>query len=217
MESKKIVVEVWSDIMCPFCYIGKKNFEKALQQIPNADQFQVEWKSFQLDPEIPENTSFLGEKEYLAQRKGMQEAQVREMLQYVTEAGANAGIKMNFDRSIVANTQRAHRLLHFAKQTNQANALKERLFAAHFTDGLDVGNREVLSQLAAEVGLDSSEVNRVLNSDEFAYDVIQDIQEGANIGVRGVPFFVIDRKYAVSGAQPVEVFVETLEKAAAEN
>lgn len=217
MESKKIVVEVWSDIMCPFCYIGKKNFEKALQQIPNADQFQVEWKSFQLDPEIPENTSFLGEKEYLAQRKGMQEAQVREMLQYVTEAGANAGIKMNFDRSIVANTQRAHRLLHLAKQTNQANALKERLFAAHFTDGLDVGNREVLSQLAAEVGLDSSEVNRVLNSDEFAYDVIQDIQEGANIGVRGVPFFVIDRKYAVSGAQPVEVFVETLEKAAAEN
>jgi predicted DsbA family dithiol-disulfide isomerase len=209
-------VEVWSDIMCPFCYIGKKNYEKALAQLPNADQLEIEWKSFQLDPEIPENVSFAGEKEYLAQRKGLSEGQVIGMLQHVKQAGAAAGVEMNFDRSIVANTGRAHRLLHFAKDKGVANELKEKLFAAHFTAGLDVGNVDVLADLAEQVGLDRAEVLSVLNSDEYAYDVAQDIQEAANIGVRGVPFFVINRKYAISGAQPVEVFVETLEKALSE-
>lgn len=205
-------IEVWSDIMCPFCYIGKKNYEKALSQFSGAADIEIEWKSFQLDPEIPEGESYPSEKEYLAARKGMSATQVEGMLASVTATAAQAGVKMDFGRVIVANTLNAHRLLHFAGTKGLANDLKDRLFRAHFTDGLDVGDKEVLARLAAEVGLDAEESRAVLAGDDYAYEVAQDIQEAGNIGVRGVPFFVFNRKYAVSGAQPVEAFLQTLEK-----
>lgn len=209
-------VEVWSDIMCPFCYIGKKNYEKALSQFAGANDIEIEWKSFQLDPEIPAEESYPSEKEYLAKRKGLSGAQVTAMLESVTATAVEAGVKMDFDRVIVANTMNAHRLLHFAGEKGLANDLKERLFRAHFTDGLDVGDKQTLSDLAVEVGLDREESRAVLAGDEYAYAVAQDIQEAGNIGVRGVPFFVFNHKYAVSGAQPVEGFLQTLEKAHAE-
>lgn len=209
-------IEVWSDIMCPFCYIGKKNYEKALVQFAGAGDVEIEWKSFQLDPTIPQDESYPNEKQYLAERKGMSPAQVAGMLESVTATAAAAGVKMDFDKVIVANTLHAHRLLHFAKIKGLANAMKDRLFRAHFTDGLDVGKTDVLLKLAVEVGMDEIETRSVLESEDFAYEVAQDIQEAGNIGVRGVPFFVFNRKYAVSGAQPVEAFLQTLEKAHSE-
>ncbi len=209
-------IEIWSDIMCPFCYIGKKNYEKALSQFADAADIEIEWKSFQLDPEIPEGESYSNEREYLAARKGLSAAQVAGMLESVTATAAQAGVKMDFDRVIVANTLNAHRLLHFAGEKGMANDLKDRLFRAHFTDGLDVGDKEVLVRLAAEVGLNAEESRAVLAGDDYTYEVAQDIQEAGNIGVRGVPFFVFNRKYAISGAQPVEAFLQTLEKSHAE-
>lgn len=207
-------VEVWSDIMCPFCYIGKRNYENAVKQFAGADDIEIEWKSFQLDPTIPQGESYPSEEEYLAKSKGMAPAQVKGMLQSVSQTAAQAGVEMNFDKVIVANTMYAHRLLHFAKSKGLGNELKERLFKAHFTDGLDVGKIEVLVQLTGEIGLDAAESKAILESEEYLYDVSQDIQEAANIGVQGVPFFVFNRKFAISGAQPVEAFLETLEKAA---
>lgn len=206
-------VEVWSDIMCPFCYIGKRNYEAALKQFEHASDVTLEWKSFQLDPTIPQGASYPSEEAYLAERKGMSASQVKGMLASVTQTAAQAGVEMNFDRVIVANTLDSHRLLHFAKTQGLGNDLKDRLFQAHFTDGLDIGKKEVLADLAGDVGLDRSEAMRVLEGDDYAYDVAQDVQEAANIGVQGVPFFVFNRKYAISGAQPVDAFLQTLEKA----
>lgn len=209
-------VEVWSDIMCPFCYIGKKNYENALKQFAGAEDVEIEWKSFQLDPTIPEGTSIPNQAKYLAETKGMPAAQVEGMLKSVTATAAQAGIEMNFDQVIAANTRKAHRLLHFAKSKDLGGALKSELFQAQFTDGLDVGDTDVLVNLAGKVGLDQQAARQVLESGEYDYDVAQDIQEAANIGVQGVPFFVFNRKYAVSGAQPVEAFLQTLEKSHAE-
>lgn len=209
-------VEVWSDIMCPFCYIGKKNYEMALKELAGSEEVQVEWKSFQLDPTIPNDGSSQSEFEYLAERKGMSPEQAKGMLDNVANTAKAAGITMNFGQTIVANTLNAHRLLHFAKSHQKGSELKEKLFQAHFTDGLNVGDQNVLVRLATEVGLDADESRKVLDSDTYAYEVSQDIQEAQNIGVRGVPFFVFDRKYAISGAQPVEVFAQTIEKSLAE-
>lgn len=209
-------VEIWSDIMCPFCYIGKKNYEAALKQVPGAEDVQIEWKSFQLDPTIPNDGSSQSELAYLAERKGMSEAQAKGMLENVTNTAKASGITMNFGSVIVANTLNAHRLLHFAKSKQLGSELKEKLFEAHFMDGVNVGDFDELIRLAAAVGLDADESRKVLESDAYAYEVSQDIQEAQNIGVRGVPFFVIDRKYAISGAQPVDVFAQTLDKSLAE-
>src|SRR5690606_28166457 len=141
---------------------------------------EIEWKSFQLDPEIPEGESYSNEREYLAARKGLSAAQVAGMLESVTATAAQAGVKMDFDRVIVANTLNAHRLLHFAGEKGMANDLKDRLFRAHFTDGLDVGDKEVLVRLAAEVGLNAEESRAVLAGDDYTYEVAQDIQEAGN-------------------------------------
>lgn len=205
-------VEVWSDIVCPFCYIGKKNYEKALREFAGAAEVELEWKSFQLDPTIPQGVSYSGQAKYLSEQRGMPIEQIQSMLQSVTATAAAAGIEMNLEQSFATNTLHAHRLLHFAKSEGLGDALKDRLFRAHFTEGLDVGDRATLVQLAVDVGLDKDRSQAVLEGDQYAYEVNQDIQEAANIGVTGVPFFVFNRKYAVSGAQPAEVFLQTLEK-----
>lgn len=209
-------VEVWSDIMCPFCYIGKHHYEKALKQFSNAANIDLEWKSFQLDPELPKATSYSDTYQYLAERKGMTYDQAQQMTAGVSEAGKQAGLELNFEQAIVANTFDAHRLIHFAHTKQLGSALKEALFRAHFTDGKNIGDPAILLALGEEIGLESAAVGHVLESDQYAYEVTQDIQEAQNIGVRGVPFFVFNRKYAVSGAQPVDVFLETLQKSFAE-
>ncbi|TYR36204.1 DsbA family oxidoreductase [Sphingobacterium phlebotomi] len=205
-------IEIWSDVMCPFCYIGKRNFETALAKFPEKEHIEVVWKSFQLDPTIPEVANETQE-EYLVKRKGMSVEQVKGMLENVTQSAKQVGLDYHLDKSVMVNSQKAHQLIQFAKTKGLGDEVEERLFKAFFTEGKSIADLDTLTQLGKEIGLDEAELQTAFTDDKYAYLVKQDIQEARQIGVRGVPFFVIDRKYAVSGAQPAEAFVQNLEKA----
>lgn len=206
-------VEIWSDVMCPFCYVGKKNFENALVQLSFKDKIEVEWKSFQLDPDLPVEGLDMSTAAYLAKRKGMPEQQIQGMMDNLQHAGQAVGIDFKQDQSIPVNTIRAHRLIHFAQSHGKGNEMEEALFFAHFTAGKNVGDIEVLVSLAEQVGLNAAEVRAFLATDEQIDEVTADITEARALGISGVPFFVLDRKYGVSGAQPTEAFVEALTQA----
>ena len=204
-------IEIWSDVICPFCYIGKRNLETALEQFADQKNIEIVWKSFQLDPTIPEiaNESHT---EYLVKRKGMPAEQVQGMLANVTEMAKNVGLDYHLEKSVVVNSQKAHQLIQFAKSKKLGNEAEERLFKAFFTEGKNIADTETLVQLGKDFGLEESEIKANLENEKFKYEIAQDIQEAQKIGVTGVPFFVFDRKYAISGAQPTEIFLETLSK-----
>lgn len=212
--SNKLKVEIWSDIMCPFCYIGKRHFEAALDKFNNKENIEIEWKSFQLDPSIPELT---GEPksvyQYLAERKGISYEQSERLHQNVVAMAKAVGLEYNFDKAIVANSFNAHRMIQLSKTKGLGDKAEERLFLAYFTQGKNFGDPQTLIELGKDIGLTEHEVKEALTNDEYAFKVKQDIQEAANIGINGVPFFVFNRRYGISGAQPVEVFTETFEKA----
>jgi predicted DsbA family dithiol-disulfide isomerase len=205
-------VEIWSDVMCPFCYIGKRRFEDALQKSPHKDEIQVEWKSFQLNPDL---VTSLGTNinQYLAKRKGWTLEQAEEMNAHITGMAAEAGLTYNFDKAIVANSFNAHRFSHLAKKHGLGDAAEEQLFKAYFTDGKNTDDINTLIELGTAIGLDAAEVKQISESDAYAGEVKEDILEAQRLGVSGVPFFVLDRKYGISGAQAVPVFEETIEKA----
>ena len=204
-------IEIWSDVMCPFCYIGKNNFEQALSKLPFKDEVEVEWKSFQLDPTLdPKKTQ--DTIQYFREKKGVPEAQAAQMLSQVTQMGKEAGIDFDFRKALITNTFSAHKLLHLAKKHNKSNEMEEALFIAHFIDGKNVGDTEVLVALAESLGIDKEEAKQAVTTDNLDYEVNQDIQEARNNGVSGVPFFVLNGKYAVSGAQPVEAFENALQQ-----
>ncbi|WP_298740516.1 DsbA family oxidoreductase [uncultured Chitinophaga sp.] len=204
-------VEIWSDVMCPFCYIGKRKFEKALAQFPGKEHITVEWKSFQLNPELV-NNSGQSIHEYLAEHKGWTLSYAKQLNEQVSGMAAAVGLEYNLDKAVVANSFDAHRFVHLAAQHGLGDAAEESLFRAYFTEGKDISDREVLAQLGAGIGLDAEEVRRTLSGNTYAREVQRDIAEAAALGARGVPFFVIDRKYAVSGAQPEEVFLKALQQ-----
>ncbi|WP_343638451.1 DsbA family oxidoreductase [Chryseobacterium sp.] len=204
-------IEIWSDVMCPFCYIGKNNFEQALNKLPFKDEVEIEWKSFQLDPTLdPKETQ--DTIQYFREKKGVAEAQAAQMLGQVTQMGKGAGIDFNFGKTLITNTFSAHKLLHLAKKHNKSNEMEEALFIAHFIDGKNVGDTEVLTALAESLGIDREEALQAITTDQLDYEVNQDIQEARNNGISGVPFFVLNGKYAVSGAQPAEVFENALQQ-----
>lgn len=205
-------VEIWSDVMCPFCYIGKRRFESALQQLGYNNEIEVEWKSFQLDPSI-KNEPGKNINQYLAERKGISVQQAKEMNDHVTNMAAVEGLQYNFDKAVVANSFDAHRFSHLASKYGKGDAAEERLFKAYFTEGKNIADHATLVQLGTDIGLDSAEVKQVLESNTYANEVHNDIAEAEALGVRGVPFFVLDRKYAVSGAQSADAFRQALEKA----
>jgi predicted DsbA family dithiol-disulfide isomerase len=205
-------IEIWSDVACPWCYIGKRRFESALSGFAHKDAVEVAWKSFQLDPSIPEH--FHGsEAEYLSERKGMDLSQVRSMMGHVTDAAAGEGLDYKFDDLVVANSFNAHQLLHLAKAHGLGDAVKEALLSGHFEKGEDIGSRDYLVRTGTAAGLDPDEINAALDTDKYADDVRADFAEGQALGVSGVPFFVIDRKYGISGAQPAELFSQALNEA----
>ncbi|GGH12808.1 DsbA family oxidoreductase [Pedobacter zeae] len=202
-------VEIWSDVMCPFCYIGKRHFEQALEKLPFKKEIEIDWKSFQLNPEY-QNTSNETVYDYLSRSKGMPVEQAKQMTRQVADMAANAGLTLDFDTSIPANTFNAHRLIHLAAKHDLQDLAEEKLFEAHFLKGRNIGENDVLIDLAVEMGLDKEEVTAVLNGNEFAEAVRYDIYESQNLGIRGVPYFVMDRKYGISGAQPVQAFTDAL-------
>ena len=205
-------VEIWSDIVCPFCYIGKRKFETALADFAGKDKVEIEWKSFQLDPEM-DNKEGLNVHEYLGKRKGGTAADGKRMNDSMTAAAAEVGLQYDFDNGIINNTMNAHRLLHWAKAAGLQNELKERIFKAYYTEGINTADIAELVRLAKETGLDPVQARKVLEENLYVKEVLQDQQEAAELGVQGVPFYVFNRKYAVSGAQPSEVFAQVLNKA----
>ena len=208
-------IEIWSDVMCPFCYIGKRNFERALEQFADKDKLQVVWKSFQLDPSIPEVQSE-SYSNYLVKAKGMPKAQVDAMLANVTQNAKNAGLDYDFDKSVMVNSLKAHRVIQFAKTRGLGDVAEERFFKAFFTEGENIADDATLIKIGNDIGLDEAAVELALTNDKYLDMINQDIQEARTIGVQGVPFFVFNRKYAVSGAQPPQAFLQTLQKSFAE-
>lgn len=205
-----MTVEIWSDVMCPFCYLGKKNFEEALEQIEDSEKVKVEWKSFQLNPNLTnEGMSTL---DYLSQNRGMSVEQVKGSFNHLVSAGKEKGIVFDFDKAIIVNTAKAHRLIQLAKEKGLGDEAEEAFFKVYFTDGMNVSDSKVLEEVGLSVGLTKDEVDLAQTDVKYQSGFERDLYEASQIGVKGVPFFVFDRKYAVSGAQPVEVFKQTLEK-----
>ena len=204
-------VEIWSDVVCPWCYIGKRNLDEALAGFAHRDEVEVRWRSFELDPEAPavREGDYAGR---LAAKYGVARPQAQEMIDRMTEAGAHAGVTFRFDLARPGRTFDAHRLLHLAHHHGRQHALEERLFAATFTEGKAIGDTEVLVGLAVDVGLDPDEARAVLAGEDHADDVRADERQAAALGITGVPFFVLDGTYGVSGAQPPEVLREVLER-----
>jgi predicted DsbA family dithiol-disulfide isomerase len=207
---EKLKVEIWSDIMCPFCYIGKRHFEEAMKRFEHADKIEVEWHSFLLDPEIAKPSGGSNVYEYLAERKGITLEQSKTMHNNVVEMAKRAGLDYRFDITMVANTFDAHRLIQFAKTKGLADKAEEHLFRAYFTQGKDLSAPSALIAIAIEIGLNGDEAKAVINSYAFSDEVNSDIDEAARLGIRGVPFFVLNRKYGISGAQPPQTFIDAL-------
>ncbi|WP_120521153.1 DsbA family oxidoreductase [Arthrobacter celericrescens] len=205
-------IEIWSDVACPWCYIGKRRFESALAGFPHRDSVEVQWRSYQLDPGIPEHYDGT-ELDYLSKRKGLAPEQVSRMFEHVAEQAKGEGLNYRFDAVVVANSFAAHRLIHLAAAHGKQDAAKERLLSDHFEHGKDIGNKEYLTGLGLELGLPADGIAELFEGDKYAEDVRRDIAEARAIGVTGVPFFVIDRKYGLSGAQPAEVFTQALAQA----
>ncbi|MGM1029459.1 MAG: DsbA family oxidoreductase [Actinomycetota bacterium] len=205
-------IDIWSDVACPWCFIGKRRFETALGAWEHRDEVEVTWHSFQLDPTLPEHYDGT-EVEYLASRKGMPEQQVRQMFALVTEQAAGEGLRYDFDRLVVANSLRAHQLLHLAKAHGKGDAVKEALLAGHFEQGIDIGDVEALVTLGTAVGLDAQEIRDALADERYVPAVRADIEQAQQLGVNGVPFFVFDMRLGLSGAQPASTFTQALERA----
>ncbi|MBQ4900979.1 DsbA family oxidoreductase [Paenibacillus sp. Marseille-P2973] len=204
-------VEIWSDYACPFCYIGKRRFEKALEQFPHKDEVEVVFRSFELDPSSPKEirTSM---QEILAAKYGMSLDEAKAANDRVAGQASEEGLVYRFDTMIPTNTFDAHRLTHYAGEQGKMAEMSERIFKAYFTDSLHIGDMDTLIFLAQGIGLDGKETADILASDAFADEVRRDERLAGEIGVRGVPFFVLDEKYAVSGAQPLEVFQKALQQ-----
>jgi predicted DsbA family dithiol-disulfide isomerase len=205
-----VKIEVWSDIVCPWCYIGKRRLETALAGFEQP--VEVEWRSFQLDPGYPK-----GERqpayEAIAKKTGGSPAQARALTGHIAELAAQEGLMYDFEHSVVVNTFDAHRVTHLAKAQGLGGEMHERLMRAQLIDGETLNDVDTLVRLASEVGVDDSAARRVLASDEYASQVSDDIREAQALGVTGVPFFVLDRRYAISGAQTVEAFRSALKTA----
>ncbi len=205
-------IKIWSDIVCPFCYIGKRHLEQALEQLPDIEA-SITWKSFELDPNAPKNPEAqINMNEYLAEKYGKSIEWAEQMNTNVINMAKKAGLDYNLDEVKRASSFDAHRLIHWANEQGKQAEMKEKLLSAYFIESKHIADKNTLAELAEEIGLDKTEALKVLNSNQFAQQVIDDVEQAHKVGVQGVPFFVINDKYALSGAQPTEVFVETLQK-----
>jgi predicted DsbA family dithiol-disulfide isomerase len=210
----KLRIDVWSDVACPWCYVGKRRLEAALAQFPHRESTFVVWRAFELDPSAPReldrSESYV---QRLATKYGVSTSEAQGMIDTMVGVAAQDGLEFRFDKIRPGNTFDAHRVIHFARDSGKQDAMKERLLRAYMTEGECVGDREVLTRLAAEVGLERGAVVALLAADTNHEAVREDEAEARKIGIRGVPFFVLDAKYAVSGAQPTEVLLGALSQA----
>lgn len=209
-------VEIWADIVCPWCYVGKRRFEEALALFAHRDEVEVTYRSFELDPDAPH----LSDKtmvDYLAHKLSVAPEQALKMIAHTMATAAGAGLDLHIDEALPANSFDAHRLLHFSREHGLAMELQEKLYAAHFTEGRAIGDKDVLVHIAAEVGLDEALARKVMDEEAYADDVRLEEQTAAELGIRAVPFFVVDRRYGVSGAQNPDVLLDVLQDAWSES
>lgn len=204
-------VNIWSDVRCPFCYIGKRKFEMALEKFPHKDKVEVNWRSFELDPNLKTKTG-VNAIDHLAVAKGISREQAEGMHNNVKQIAKEVGLDFDFGKSVVANSFNAHRLIQLSKTKGLDNEAEEQLFKAHFIEGKNIDDNETLVQTGVAAGLEEKEIREVLASDAFSKEVQEDEMQAQSIGVRGVPFFVLNDKYAVSGAQSPDTFLEVLEQ-----
>jgi predicted DsbA family dithiol-disulfide isomerase len=207
-----LTVEIWSDVVCPWCYIGKRRFEAALTEFPH--EVETVWRSFELDPGAPATREHTAT-EHLAAKYGMSLEQAEASHAQMTELAAQEGLEYHFETARGGNSFDAHRLIHFAAAHGKQAEAQERVMRAYFTEGVAIADREALVALAADLGLDPDEARAVLESDTYADAVRADERLAQRIGIHGVPFFVLGRRYGVSGAQPAEILVKALEQACA--
>ncbi|MDR7871486.1 MAG: DsbA family oxidoreductase [Tissierellaceae bacterium] len=205
-------IDIWSDIACPFCYIGKRNLETALKEFESKDEIEIVYHSFQLDPNAKKEGKRNSVQD-LANKYGASLDQAQQMIDRVVSMAKDVGLHYNYDMIVNTNTLDAHRLTHFAKNVNKDKEVVEELFKAHFIEGLDIGDIEELSKIGARVGLDNEEVIKMLNSDEYYSEVDTDKYMASQYEISSVPFFIFNNKYAISGAQPPQAFLETMKKA----
>jgi len=204
-------LEIWSDVACPWCYVGKRRLEAALTQFEHRDDVSIMWRSFELDPSAPPERT--GDRaEHLARKYGMTVEQARERQQELADTAAGDGLEMRFEIARAANTFDAHRLVHLAGAHGRQDEMKERLMQAHFTDGELVSDHETLIRLAAEVGLPGDEVSEMLAGDRFAAEVRDDERTASELGISAVPTFVVDRAMGASGAYPPDALLELLRR-----
>ena len=214
-----MLIEIWSDVVCPWCYIGKRRIENALAGFAHADEVEVHWRSYQLDPGapvVPTETSTT----MLTRKYGQSPAGAQQMQDRVEAVAAEEGLVYRLSETLHLNTVDAHRVIHLAHEqggNDLQGTVKEALLKAYFTEARNVADHDVLREVAVTAGLDATRVDEVLASREFEQDVYADIEQAQAYGATGVPFFVIDQKYGVSGAQPTEVFTQVLEKAWSES
>ena len=211
----QLTVDIWSDVVCPWCYIGKRRFEAALEQFEHRDDVTVLWHSFELDPEAPPVAEGRSA-ERLAAKYGMTVEEAAGRQAEITTLAAQDGLTYDLAESRGGNTFDAHRLIHLAAEHRLGDAAMERLMRAYFSEREAIGDRETLQRLAVEAGLPAEEVREVLEGERYADAVRADERAATQIGIRGVPFFVLGRKYGVSGAQPAEAFTQIVRQVWAE-
>jgi predicted DsbA family dithiol-disulfide isomerase len=214
--SKRLPIEIWSDIACPWCYVGKRRFEAALTRFEHADAVDVTWRAFELDPSAPRVRPEQGYAERLAGKYGRSQAEGQAMVDRMVETGRGDGLALDFEHIRPGNTFDAHRLLHAALEHHGAAAqgrLKERFLRGYLSEGQSIGDHATLLTLATEAGLSADEASATLATDQYAREVRNDEAEAQALGIHGVPFFVINRRYAVEGAQPAELMLSALDSA----
>jgi len=209
---EKMKVEIWSDIMCPFCYLGKRKFEMALNDFDYRNEVEVEWKSFFLQPDLVTDTE-KSISTHLSEVKGFAKDQVEGMFQQIADRGKQVGITYNFHSVVVANSEKAHIMLHIAKSFGLQNEMKEALLKAYFEEGKNIDDANTLVEIGVSVGLDREDVvSKLAEPAIFKEEVLEDVEEARSIGVQGVPYFVFHRKYALSGAQEPNIFLNHLQQ-----
>ena len=214
-----MLVEIWSDVVCPWCYLGKRRFAAALAGFEHRDDVRVVHRAFQLDPSAESDhpgTAAPSHTERLAAKLGTDHERIAAMHTQMTELGAADGIDFRFEQVRSANTIDAHRLLHLAADLGVGSEVEERFFRAVFTDGEPIGDQDTLRRVAVAAGLPAAEVDEVLTTPRYSEEFTADLDQAQRLGISGVPFFVLDGKYGVSGAQSVEVLTGALEQAYAE-
>ncbi|PTR00899.1 putative DsbA family dithiol-disulfide isomerase [Mucilaginibacter yixingensis] len=208
-----IKVEIWSDVVCPFCYIGKRRFEEALNDFAGKHDVSIIWKSYLLNPYLKTDPT-ISINQYLADAKGWDLAYAEDLNRQVTEMAQGVDLSYRMDQIVVANSFNAHRLAHLATAKGFGEGAEEALFKAYFTEGRNIDDTETLIAIGISLGLQEADIRQMLSTDQYEAEVKMDIAEAQQLGIRGVPFFLFNEKFAVSGAQPVEVFLQALEKAA---